>query len=354
MRSSSLGAGCAAGPRIARRPRAGNGSRARPQQHRAAIAPRRGAARGVGVHAADHLGRAGLRGARRKLVQAGRSGRVAVGQRRRVRREATQPRPRSRPCALADEAGETVRVLWRREDVVRRGPKRPPLAIALRADGSGEVRVGTTPGSPDLNPLLDRVRSLAPELSVQAADVVGPVVAPELRGAGWAEVLAALSALGAAPGDEGAGRADVTVPGAGRAAVELRLGDGERGRVDVEVWAGEVSVPRDAAFLCLGRRPPGARTRLERGHCGRRRRRAGRPHHSLVRHPLGAATCLRSPSAYTRTTAGRSTGPMRCSLPRSPPHGSPKVGRRAGRHAAAAMRAPLPRRGSIGPSRGAA
>ncbi len=158
----------------------------------------------------------------------------------------------ARALALADEAGETVRVLWRREDVVRRGPKRPPLAIALRADGSGEVRVGTTPGSPDLNPLLDRVRSLAPELSVQLADVVGPVVAPELRGAGWAEVLAALSALGAAPGDEGAGRADVTVPGAGRAAVELRLGDGERGRVDVEVWAGEVLCPVTLRSYALG------------------------------------------------------------------------------------------------------
>ena len=45
---------------------------------------------------------------------------------------------------LADATGDVVRVLWRREDVVRRGPKRPPLAIALRADGTGVVRVGRT------------------------------------------------------------------------------------------------------------------------------------------------------------------------------------------------------------------
>ena len=38
----------------------------------------------------------------------------------------------------------------------------------------------------------------------------------------------------------GPGRADVSLPGAGRARVEVRLGEGPRGRVDVEVWAGEV------------------------------------------------------------------------------------------------------------------
>ena len=52
--------------------------------------------------------------------------------------------------SLADENGQPVRVQWRREDVVRKGPKRPPVAIALRGDGTGIVRIGCTPGSSDL------------------------------------------------------------------------------------------------------------------------------------------------------------------------------------------------------------
>src|SRR5207248_1523247 len=41
---------------------------------------------------------------------------------------------------LADEHGRPVRVLLSREDAVRTGPKRPPLAAGARADGSGVVR----------------------------------------------------------------------------------------------------------------------------------------------------------------------------------------------------------------------
>jgi hypothetical protein len=158
----------------------------------------------------------------------------------------------SRAQALADEADEAVRVLWRREDVVRRGPKRPPLAIALDADGHGVVRVGTTAGSPDLGPLLSRLRDLAPGLTVEQKEVAGPPVAPDLRGAGWAEVLAALSALRAGPGAEDTGRADVRVPGAGRATVELRPHDGDRGRVAVDLWAGEILCPVTLRSYALG------------------------------------------------------------------------------------------------------
>jgi aerobic-type carbon monoxide dehydrogenase small subunit (CoxS/CutS family) len=157
-----------------------------------------------------------------------------------------------RARSLSDETGEVVRVLWRREDVVRRGPKRPPLAVVLRADGSGVVRVGTTPGSPDLGPLLSRLRSLAPGLVVEEVEVVGPPVSSDLRGAGWAEVLAALAALRAGPGAVGEGRADVSVTGAGRAAVELRHRDGERGEVVVDLWAGEVLCPVTLRSYALG------------------------------------------------------------------------------------------------------
>jgi hypothetical protein len=156
---------------------------------------------------------------------------------------------------LAEATGEPVRVLWRREDVVRLGPKRPPLGIALRPDGSGIIRVGRTPGSSDLAALTARIESLAPGLQVEVVDIVGPPIADDLRGAGWAEVLAALHVLeppASDPPGEGAGRADVRVPGQGRAAVDLRLDDGARGRLEVDLWAGEVLCPVTLRSYALG------------------------------------------------------------------------------------------------------
>ncbi len=146
----------------------------------------------------------------------------------------------ARAKQLADGGGEVVRVLWRREDVVRRGPKRPPLGVALRHDGSGLVRVGRTPGSADLAPLAATVEARCPGVRVEQVDVVGPPVSPDLRGAGWAEVLAAQAVLGAPTGSPGTGQVHVAVPGAGSARVELQLAAGTRGHVEVDVWAGEV------------------------------------------------------------------------------------------------------------------
>ena len=159
----------------------------------------------------------------------------------------------ARARELADETGEAVRVLWRREDVVRRGPKRPPLAIGLRPDGTGAVRLGRTPGSAGLGPLLARLRALHPGLEVEEVEVAGPPVAPELRGAGWAEVTAALHAVAAEPGPAGTGRARVTLPGAGSAEVALRPDDdGGRGRLEVDVWAGEILCPVTLRSYALG------------------------------------------------------------------------------------------------------
>ncbi len=47
---------------------------------------------------------------------------------------------------LADEHGRPVRVIATREDVVRRGPKRPPIAAGVAADGSGLIEVVRTDG----------------------------------------------------------------------------------------------------------------------------------------------------------------------------------------------------------------
>ena len=165
----------------------------------------------------------------------------------------------TRARSLADEWQSPVRVLWCREDVVRHGPKRPPLALGLRPDGSGVVRIGRTPGSPDLGDLRARVLAVAPGLVLEEVEVAGPPVGPDLRGVGWVEVLAAQHALRARQarrgvggdadagdagdaGEAGAARVEVAVPDGGRAAVSLRTRGGPygRGAVLAEVWAGEL------------------------------------------------------------------------------------------------------------------
>src|SRR5581483_3125508 len=88
---------------------------------------------------------------------------------------------------LADEHGRPVRVLLSREDAVRLGPKRPPVAAGARADGSGVMRVARTTGVADL------IHSFAPALSVEEVDVPGPPTSAALRAAGWAEAHVLLS-----------------------------------------------------------------------------------------------------------------------------------------------------------------
>ena len=82
---------------------------------------------------------------------------------------------------LADEHGRPVLVVLSREDVVRLGPKRPPIAAGLRADGSGVVRVVRTPG------VADRIRAVLPDVEVDEVDVPGPPTSVEVRAAGLAE-----------------------------------------------------------------------------------------------------------------------------------------------------------------------
>ena len=87
--------------------------------------------------------------------------------------------------ALADEHGRPVRVLLSREDAVRLGPKRPPIAAGVRADGTGVVRVVATPG----HRRGDRGR-LRRGLVVEEVDVAGPAdLGRSACGAGWAEAM---------------------------------------------------------------------------------------------------------------------------------------------------------------------
>lgn len=94
---------------------------------------------------------------------------------------------------LADEHGWPVLVVLSREDTVRVGPKRPPIAagVGLAADGSvtGVVRVPRTDG------IAAAIAAVAPGLVVDEVDLPGPSTSVELRGAGWVEATVLVAAL---------------------------------------------------------------------------------------------------------------------------------------------------------------
>ncbi len=103
--------------------------------------------------------------------------------------KATSPLPAA-ARRLADEHSRVVRVLASREDLVRLGPKRPPLAAGVRPDGTGMVRVASTAG------IADAMRAVAPGLVVEEVDVAGPPTSIAIRAAGWAEAAVLLASLG--------------------------------------------------------------------------------------------------------------------------------------------------------------
>ena len=129
---------------------------------------------------------------------------------------------------LADLHGRAVRVLWSREDVVRLGVKRPPLAGGALADGSGRIVVARTPG------IAEAIASVAPGLVVEEVDVAGPPTSSSPRAAGWAEALVLLA------GARGS-LAPVRAPGGGEAEAEV-----VDGRIVVRVAAGD---PLDEVVL---------------------------------------------------------------------------------------------------------
>ena len=135
---------------------------------------------------------------------------------------------------LADEHGRPVRVLLSREDVVRLGPKRPPVAGGASADGTGVLRVVRTPG------VAAAVAAVAPGLRVEEVDVPGPPTSCALRAAGWAEAAVLVAAA----------RGDTTVSAPSGARAEAEVAPG--GTVRVRVWCG---APLDEVVLrsyCIG------------------------------------------------------------------------------------------------------
>ncbi len=105
--------------------------------------------------------------------------------------------------ALADHFGRTVHTVLRREDVVRLGPKRPPLAATAYADSAGSI-VHIESSGPLAPPIVPQPHGATIEVVHSTSALVGPPVSHECR-APWAEtaVLAhlALRAAGIAPAD---------------------------------------------------------------------------------------------------------------------------------------------------------
>ena len=140
---------------------------------------------------------------------------------------------------LANDLGHPVRVLWSREDTVRQGPKRPPLAAGLRADGTGIIRIARTPGAAEV------LQAVLPNADIIEVDVPGPPTSTALRAAPWAEAQMLAAALNrraaGAPHETATATVEVTSPegATARAAVSP---DG----IDVHLNAGD---PLDAVTL---------------------------------------------------------------------------------------------------------
>jgi hypothetical protein len=136
---------------------------------------------------------------------------------------------------LADQHGRPVRVVLSREDAVRIGPKRPPIAAGLRADGSGVLRVVATEG------VAAAVASVAPDLVVEEVVVTGPATSLDLRGAGWVEGLVLRAG---ARGEVGR----MTAPNGGQAEASID----DEGRVRVWVSCGRVLDEVVLRSYCIG------------------------------------------------------------------------------------------------------
>jgi aerobic-type carbon monoxide dehydrogenase small subunit (CoxS/CutS family) len=135
---------------------------------------------------------------------------------------------------LAGEHGRPVRVLLSREDVVRLGPKRPPIAAGVNHDGSGVVRVVRTDG------IAAAIRAAAPDLIVEEVDVAGPPTSARIRAAGWAEAAILMAALNKDP--------SITAPNGARATAAFT----DAGALRVTVSCGPVLDEVVLRSYCIG------------------------------------------------------------------------------------------------------
>jgi aerobic-type carbon monoxide dehydrogenase small subunit (CoxS/CutS family) len=157
------------------------------------------------------------------------------------------PAPRA-ARQLADRYGRPVRVQLSREDVVRLGPKRPPVAAGIRRDGTGVLRVAAASNgdAEEAQRMAQAIACVAPGLAVEPIVVPGPAMSAGLRAAGWAE--AAVMATAAHAWHTGLPRVE---PGAtpSRAAATVVSPDGALARAEVVLddqgWPSRVAVDLD-------------------------------------------------------------------------------------------------------------
>ncbi len=133
---------------------------------------------------------------------------------------------------LADRLDRTVRVVFAREDVVRLGPKRPPIAAVASAHGDiveidGVVARGA--GAPQTWPTADGLQVRARWTEV---DLPGPPVSADLRAVGLAEQ--AVLVAGALGHD-----VEVVTPNGARSSAHVHVDRGNVTGVDVSVAAGD-------------------------------------------------------------------------------------------------------------------
>ena len=153
---------------------------------------------------------------------------------------------------LAAEHGTAVRVLLSREDVVRLGPKRPPIAAGMRLDGTGFVRVARTPGSCDLSAWVESFTSYAAAVPCRGGRHRRPAGVRRRERSGMGRSgrpdggRARSSETGGSPIASG-WTAEASSPEGGRATVKV-----EDGKVRVAVEAGDVLDEVVLRSYCVG------------------------------------------------------------------------------------------------------
>jgi hypothetical protein len=158
-------------------------------------------------------------------------------------------------------------VVLSREDVVRLGPKRPPIAAGLQSDGTGVLRIAAG-GAEERQGVVGVIKSVAPGVEVDFVPTAGLQVSFRMRAAGWAEAAVLMAGAEAIRANravlgrtaDGGATATANAPNGSSARAEVAVdGDGWPQSVAVEVSCGptlDATVLRSyvtgAAHMALG------------------------------------------------------------------------------------------------------
>ncbi len=154
---------------------------------------------------------------------------------------------------FASSEGHGISVVETREDSIRLGAKRPPLALGCTLDGKGVVRLPRCSGAAEL------VDQILPGMRVEYLDLAGPPVSLKLRGALWAELSAVALVLDALrrglmpPPRPGTAGTEETAPaiwttprGPARVYDSPQFSLDAGGRAEVQVIGGRLEINLDA------------------------------------------------------------------------------------------------------------